>query len=145
MQVRHYMTRKVFSIRADKKLFAVQEIMKWANVRHVPVVDQAQRLVGMISHRDLLHASISLISTRLAEVERQQHLWDIPIQDIMQTSVTTIAPEAPIQMAARLMRKRKIGCLPVVANGKLVGLISEYDLLQLVEMMPEQRHAYAGV
>ncbi len=137
MQVRHYMTREVFTIQSDKKLFAVQEIMKWAKVRHVPVVDQAQRLIGMISHRDLLHASISLISTHLAEAERQQHLWNIPIQDVMQSSVTTIAPEAPIQMAARLMRKQKIGCLPVVSNGKLVGLISEYDLLQIVEALPD--------
>jgi CBS domain-containing membrane protein len=135
MQVRHYMTHKIFTIRSDKKLFAVQEIMKWAKVRHVPVVDQQQRLIGMISHRDLLHASISLISTRLAKVERQQHLWDIPIQQVMRSEVTTVPPEAPIQMAARLMRKRKIGCLPVVSNGKLVGLISEYDLLQIVETL----------
>lgn len=145
MRVCDYMTRQVFTIRFDKKLFAVQEIMKWGQVRHIPVVDQEQRLIGMVSHRDLLHASISMISTRLAELERQQHLWQIPVRKVMQTDVRTIAPDASIQKAARLMRTQKIGCLPVVSNGRLVGLISEYDLLQIVEELPDSIYADAGL
>ncbi|TAK06950.1 MAG: CBS domain-containing protein [Candidatus Manganitrophaceae bacterium] len=141
MRVYDYMTQKVFTIRSDKKLFAAQEIMNWARVRHIPVVDQDNRLVGVVSHRDLLHASLSAIADPAPEVERKQFLSTIPIEKVMKTQVETIAPGAPIQEAAKLMRTKKIGCLPVVENGKLVGIISEYDLLQIVEEMPSSGKA----
>jgi CBS domain-containing membrane protein len=134
MLVRDLMTAKVFSVRVDKKLLIAREIMGWARVRHVPVVDAGEHLVGMISHRDLLRASIASVSTRVAEVERSQHLWTIPISEVMQADVHTIAPDAPIREAARLMRTHKIGSLPVVSDGRLVGIITEHDLLKLLEM-----------
>ncbi|ETW99858.1 MAG: hypothetical protein ETSY1_13345 [Candidatus Entotheonella factor] len=136
MRVRDYMTTEVFTIRVDKKLFVVQEIMQWAHIRHLPVTDRANRVVGIVSHRDLLHASISQVSSRLAELERQQHLWEIPIASVMKTAVQTVEPDAPVQEAARLMREQQIGGLPVVEDGKLVGIITETDLLQLVEQLP---------
>jgi CBS domain-containing membrane protein len=134
MLVRDLMTSEVFSVRVDKKLLIAREIMGWARVRHVPVVDAGEHLVGMISHRDLLRASIASVSTRVADVERRQHLWTIPISEVMQTDVHTIAPDAPIREAARLMRTHKIGALPVVSDGRLVGIITEHDLLKLLEM-----------
>ena len=79
MNVRDYMTLKVFTLLSDKKLFIALDIMNWAHVRHVPVVDRAGRLVGLISHRDVLRASISALSTTVANLERDQHLWTIPI------------------------------------------------------------------
>lgn len=136
MLVRDYMTQPVFTIRHDKKLIAVQEIMSWARVRHVPVVDRENRLVGVISHRDLLHASISSAAPRISRVDRLQHLGTIPIDQVMRTEVQTIGPDAPVQEAAKLMRASKIGCLPVVAEGRLVGIISEHDLLGIVENLP---------
>lgn len=136
MRVSDYMTRKVFTLRSDKKLFAAQEIMNWARVRHVPVVDKDNRLVGVVSHRDLLHASLSAVAGPAPEVERKQFLSNIPIEKVMRTQVETILPEAPVQEAAKLMRTKKIGCLPVVSDGKLVGIISEYDLLQIIEEIP---------
>lgn len=136
MHVRDYMTQKVFTLRADKKLFAAQEIMNWARIRHVPVVDKDNRLVGVISHRDLLHASLSAIANPVPEVERKQFLSTIPIEKVMRTEIQTIGPDAPIQEAAKLMRSKKIGCLPVLTEGKLVGIISEHDLLRIVEELP---------
>ncbi len=144
MLVRDYMATNVFTIRVDKKMFAVQEIMQWAHIRHLPVVDRAKRVVGIVSHRDLLHASISLVSSRLAEAERQQHLWEIPIEPIMHTPVLTIEPAAPIQEAARCMRKHQIGCLPVVEHDKLIGIVTEADLLHLVERLPADLANLAG-
>lgn len=61
MLVRDCMTKKVFSLPNDKKVFAAQQIMNWAHVRHIPVVDRDGRLVGIVTHRDLLGASISKI------------------------------------------------------------------------------------
>ena len=133
MRVRKYMTEKVFTLRADKMVFIALDIMKWAHVRHVPVVDRAGRLVGIISHRDILEASISSFSTRIAKLEHDQHLWTIPIESVMRTNVVTISPDSRVQEAARLMREHKVGCLPVVENGSLVGIITEYDLLRVVE------------
>jgi CBS domain-containing protein len=104
-------------------------------IRHVPVVDAKNHLVGLISHRDLLRASIASVSTKVANVERRQHLWTITIAEVMQTDVQTIAPDAPVKEAARLMRTKRIGCLPVIAEECLVGIITEHDLLKLIETM----------
>ena len=134
MLVRDYMTAKVFTIRSDKKLVAVQEIMQWARVRHVPVVDGANRVVGMISHRDLLHAAISSVLP-VSTPERRQHLGRVDLDAVMKAPVQTTGPDVPVQQAAKQMREGKIGCLPVVTDGKLAGIISEYDLLGIVERL----------
>lgn len=131
-RVQDYMTRKVFSIRKDKRVLAVQEIMHWAHIRHVPVVDEGGKLAGMISHRDVLHAALS-IAMRAPDVERKRHLQSIVILEVMKTEVVTIGPDAPVQEAAREMRARKIGCLPVVEGGRMIGIITEHDLLGIVE------------
>jgi CBS domain-containing membrane protein len=134
MLVRDHMTAKVFTIRSDKKLVAVREIMNWAHVRHVPVVDAQGSLVGIVSHRDLLNAAISSVTAE-SEIERTRHLWRVPIELIMRTDVQTIGPGDTVRKAALLMRSSKIGCLPVVVGGKLVGIITEHDLLGIVENM----------
>ena len=134
MLVRDYMTPQVFTIRFDKKLIAVRELMTWAHVRHVPVVNASGGLVGIISHRDLLHAAISSVIAT-PEVERTRHLSAVPIVQVMKTEVQTVGPEDSVRNAALLMRKSKIGCLPVVSAGKLVGILSEYDLLGIVEKL----------
>jgi CBS domain-containing protein len=139
-RVRDCMTTKVLTLESDKKLIVVQEMMGFAHIRHIPVVDKDKRLVGVISHRDLLHAAISSVAAA-APIERRQHLWAIRLADVMRTDVQTIGPDAPVQEAAARMREGKIGCLPVVYGGKLVGIISEYDLLGIVAGMPEEAAA----
>jgi len=134
MLVRDHMTKKVFTIRTDKMLVAVREIMHWAHVRHVPVVDPRGMLVGIISHRDLLHAAISSAAD-VSEVERTRHLWKVSIEPIMKKEIQTIGPDDSVQKAALLMRRSKIGCLPVVVDDKMVGIITEYDLLGIVEKL----------
>jgi CBS domain-containing membrane protein len=133
MKVRDCMTRKVFTIPLGKKALAVKEIMEWAHIRHVPVVDAEGKLAGMVSHRDVLHASLASIAERVADAERRRHLWTVSIERIMRTPVETIGPDERVQDAARRMRAGKIGCLPVVEGGKLVGIITEHDLLGLIE------------
>ena len=134
-RVADLMTRKVFSLRLDKRMIVVQEMMKWARIRHIPVVDADQRVVGIISHRDLLHAALSSVAPAPA-AERRQHLAEIPIEHVMQCAVQTIGPDDSVQQAARMMRTDKIGCLPVVQDGRLVGIITAYDLLGVAEGAP---------
>jgi CBS domain-containing protein len=132
--VRECMATKVFTVRFDKKLIAVREIMNWGHLRHVPVVNASGEVVGIISHRDLLHAALSSVAAA-PEIERAQFLSTVPIVQVMKTTVQTIGPDEPVQQAARLMRQAKIGCLPVKEHGRLVGIISEYDLLGIVEKL----------
>lgn len=131
--VSDYMTHKVFTLRIDKKLIVAKDIMDWAHVRHVPVVNAAGEVVGIVSHRDLLAASLVSVNTKISEIERKRHLWTIPIETVMHAPVATIGPGATIQEAARLLRSSKIGCLPVVETRKLVGIITEHDVLRVVE------------
>jgi len=142
--VRDFMTSNVFTVRIDHRVFAAQEIMSWAHVRHVPVVDPQGELVGMISHRDVLRASLSSRSER-PELEKRMYLQKIPIRDIMQSVVATVDPETRIKAAARRMRESKIGCLPVVERNRLVGIITEHDLLQLIERIDATCDSYPSI
>ena len=131
------MTTKVFTIQPNKRLRAVEEIMKWAHVRHVPVVDDHGRLVGIVSHRDLLGAAVSTLQVKISEVERTQHMAAIDVQQFMHHPTATIGPDERVQRAAHLMRSRKIGCLPVLEDQRLVGIVTEADLLHIVEELPD--------
>jgi len=135
-RVRDHMTTKVLTLDAGKRLIVVQEMMGWAHIRHIPVIEKGRRVVGIVSHRDLLHAAMSSTAVA-ATVERRQYLGMIPLANVMRTDVQTIGPDASIQEAALRMREGKIGCLPVVENDKLIGIISEYDLLGIVAALPE--------
>ncbi len=137
VHVRDIMTTKVFTIQPTKHLRAVEEIMKWAHVRHVPVVDDHGRLVGIVSHRDLMGAAISTLQVRISEVERNQHTAAIEVRHMMHHPTATIGPDERVQRAAHLMRSLKIGCLPVLEDQHLVGIVTEADLLHIVEELPD--------
>ena len=109
--VRDHMTPKVFTVRFDKKAIAVQEIMTRGRLRHVPVVDAHSRLVGIISHRDLLHAAIASVAD-VPAVERRLHLAQVPIVKVMQSNVTVVGPDVTVQEAARMLRQAKSGVFP---------------------------------
>ena len=133
MHVRDHMTAKVFTIRMDKKLLAVDEIMGWAHIRHVPVVDEKGKLVGLLSQRDVLRSNLSDLAS--TQVDRRSQLGHVTLAQVMRREVLTIGPDEPIQEAARLMRQHKYGCLPVVEGGRLAGIITEHDLLAVVERL----------
>ena len=133
MIIRDLMSSPVFTIREDKQLLAVHEIMRWAHVRHVPVVDAGGAVVGILSHRDLLGAAISSLAIKISEVERKQDLAARNVRNVMPPVKATISPGERVQRAAQIMRHNQIGCLPVVEHRKLVGIITEADLLEVVE------------
>ena len=131
MQVKDLMTDDVFVLQDDDSLLLAEELMKWRSIRHVPVVDEHLTLKGLITHRDILRASISTIA-QLSRGETREVQAGILLQDIIQTSVLTIGPEADIKEAARVMLDEKIGCLLVVDEGQLVGILTEADFLKYV-------------
>ena len=130
------MSRKVVSISADDNLRIVDEIMQLGRVRHLPVVRRG-KLVGVVSQRDLLHASLSNVMGLAAE-EQTLFLEGVNISQVMSSPPVSIGPEAPVQEAARIMAERKIGCLPVIEDGKLAGIVTETDLLRYFAGVPAE-------
>jgi len=128
------MSRKVVSISADDNLRIVDEIMQLGRVRHLPVVRRG-RLVGVVSQRDLLHASLSNVMG-LASEEQTLFLEGVHISQVMSAPPISIDSEAQIREAARLMAEHKIGCLPVLEEGKLGGIVTETDLLRYFAGLP---------
>jgi CBS domain-containing protein len=129
-RVRDIMETKLVTISANERLSMVEDIMTLGRVRHMPVV-QAGRLVGVVSERDLLRASLSVLSEH-RDAERRAFLHVVEISRVMSTPPIVIGPDATIEEAALLMADKKIGCLPVVVRDELVGMVTETDVLRWV-------------
>ena len=122
--------RGVITISATERLSTVEDIMTLGHVRHMPVV-LAGRLVGVVSERDLLIASLSNLSHHRSE-ERRAFLHVVEIESVMSSPPIVVPPDASVAEAARIMAEKKIGCLPVVKEHHLEGMITETDGLRFV-------------
>jgi len=125
--VRDIMQEKIVTISVGDTLSTVEDIMTLGGVRHMPVVHRGV-LVGVVSQRDLLRASLSNL-TEFGNEQRRAFLQGVEITRVMSAPPTTIAPDATVEHAARVLADRKIGCLPVLQGETLVGLITETDVL----------------
>jgi CBS domain-containing protein len=128
--VRDVMQKSIVTISASETLSTVEDIMTLGQVRHIPVV-QAGRLVGVVSHRDLLRASLSNLAGHRDD-ERRLFLHVVEIARVMSTPPVVVTPDVTVGEAALIMTERRIGCLPVVEGDELVGMITETDILHLV-------------
>jgi CBS domain-containing protein len=113
--VEQFMTTDLFTVRPEDVIDLAANLMHW---RHVPVEDDEGNLVGIISHRDML---------RLFAVGKTDENKELVVRDVMKPDLITISPQTPTLEALSLMREKNIGCLPVVKNEKLIGLITAYD------------------
>lgn len=120
--VGQFMSTDLFTVRPDDLIDLVACVMDWKHVRHVPVEDDEGHLLGLVSHRDLLHL-MAQGSTNSAE--------PIAVKHIMTPNPVTATPQTPTLAAIELMRHHKVGCLPVIENEKLVGIVTAYDFLSL--------------
>ena len=136
MKVAAIMSRKVVSISADDTLRIVKEIMEHGSVRHLPVV-RGGELIGVVSQRDLLKASLSNVMGLPAE-EQSLFLEGVSITEVMSQPPITILEQASVQEAAKLMAERKIGCLPVMKGDDFVGIVTETDVLRWVAETEER-------
>jgi CBS domain-containing protein len=115
------MSTDLFTVRPDDLVEMVARVMEWRDVRHVPVEDEEGRLVGIVSHRSLLHL-LADGPTGGREL--------IAVRQIMNPDPVSVAPTTPVSEAVELMRRRRIGSLPVVEDGRLVGIVTVYDFLE---------------
>ena len=137
LKVKDIMTSEVFVLHAAQTLELVRSLMRIKHVRHVPIVEPDNTFVGLMTHRDLLAQTIS----HLADIDEEEQEYldrNIHIMNIMKTDVTTADPEMDICTAIKLLLENKYGCLPIVSEGKLVGIVTEADFLKLTLELLQQ-------
>lgn len=127
--VEDVMTTDVVTLHRNDKLSIAEEVMKHKRIRHIPVLDGDGSLCGIVTQRDLFRGII-LRSLGYGSRAEEKMLDMLSIKDAMHEDVVTITPDALLADAAGLMLEKKIGCLPVVDGGRLVGLLSEADFVR---------------
>jgi CBS-domain-containing membrane protein len=121
------------TLKPEDTLDLANDVISLGRIRHIPVVD-AGRLVGLLSERDLMGAAASHVF-RLKQKSKSALLKSVLIRDVMKKRVVTVTPETSIKDAAHLMADKKIGCVPVVTDGAIVGLVTTTDILRYVERL----------
>jgi acetoin utilization protein AcuB len=132
--VEQWMTREVITVPPHEKITDAFELMQARGIRHLPVIEDGE-LKGLVTDRDI---RLALIPSPLATPEdRVYHLGALErVDEIMTTDLITVAPSTTIEEAAKLMAQHKIGAVPVVSQGQLVGILTETDILCVfIEML----------
>jgi acetoin utilization protein AcuB len=128
MRVERRMKHDVVTVRPTDSFLRAMDLIRGRGIRHLPVVEGRQ-VVGIVTDRDIRQASASP-ATLLSVQELHYLLHKMPVADIMTKPVITIGPDDTVEEAARLLLKHRIGGLPVVRDGELVGIITETDILE---------------
>ncbi len=129
--IEHIMSRDVITITADSPIIDAMKLIELHQIRHIPIIDEAHHIIGIISDRDIRDVSPSIFHST-------EHLEDFlkPVSSIMKKNVITAHPLDFVEEVSVLFYEHHIGCLPIVDNEKLVGIITETDMLHtLVELM----------
>jgi len=118
--VSQFMSTDLFTVHPEDLIDLAASVMDWEHLRHVPVEDHEGHLVGLVTHRMLLR-----------QVSQGQAGRPVAVREIMNSAPVTITPDMTTLEALRLMRGQRLGCLPVVQDGKLVGIVTESDILDV--------------
>ncbi len=128
MQVREIMSKDIEVVDRNDNLRTVEERMVTKQLRHLPVLEQGE-VVGMVTQRDLFKAAMSS-TMGYGEKAQQAYLQSVRVKEIMIYPVVTVAPDTSVAAAADLIITKGIGCLPVVDDHRLLGMVTKTDLLR---------------
>jgi CBS domain-containing membrane protein len=128
--VRNVMSKDVTTLDVNDKLAIADDVMKLGRIRHMPVLDADQSIVGIVSQRDLFRGALAR-NLGYGEHAQQKLLGILYVKDVMTCEPATIDPDALLSDAAERLLDRKIGCLLVVEGEKLVGILTESDFVAL--------------
>jgi CBS domain-containing protein len=131
--VGQFMSTDLFTVRPDDLVDLAASVMDWRHIRHVPVEDEGGRLVGLVTHRDMLRLLARGFAGRAGE--------PVAVREIMKAEPVSVAPSTPTLEAVGLMRTRKVGCLLVVEGERLVGIVTAKDFLDASAKLFEERLA----
>jgi CBS domain-containing protein/gamma-glutamyl:cysteine ligase YbdK (ATP-grasp superfamily) len=131
--VGQFMATDLFTVRPDDLVDLAASLMDWRHIRHVPVEDEQGRLVGLVTHRGLLRL--------LGRGSNASDGSPLTVREIMKPNPTTVSSTTPTLEAIEIMRHSKIGCLPVVDDHQLVGIVTSYDFLTATASLFKQHLA----
>ncbi|MCM2680162.1 CBS domain-containing protein [Echinimonas agarilytica] len=130
-QIQEIMNTTLFTLKANSSLAEAKHLMAEHPIRHIPIVSDAHHLLGLVSHRDVLATG---------GMHNTEHDL-ITLDQIMVTNPYTISPKTGIKQGARLLKRQRYGCLPVIEHNKLVGLVTASDFVEvainLIEMIED--------
>ncbi len=152
IRVKDIMTKDPITVEPEAPLGTAMALLGEKGIRHLPVIDDAGQLVGIITDRDLRNAAMAPALAEHLSLRAQrrlrgvsQALEDLKVKDAMTWGVVTTHPEATISRAAAIMFQGRFGSLPVVEGGQLVGILTERDVLKaLMKVSPDLRLGPAG-
>ena len=127
--VGQFMSTDLFTVNPDDLIDLAASVMDWRHIRHVPVEDADGRLVGLVTHRGLLRMMIS---------RAESDTKPITVREIMVKDPVTVSPSTSSLEAMEIMRKQRVGCLPVVDGNQLVGIVTSYDFLEATAKLFQQ-------
>jgi CBS domain-containing protein len=131
LKVEQFMTTDLFTVHADDPIDLVARLMEWEKIRHVPVEDSEHRLVGLVSYRALLRL--------LASADGDPRWHEVAVADVMKKDPITVSPTMTTLRAIEVMREKRVGCLPVVSEGRLLGVVTEDDFMDIAGQLLEER------
>jgi CBS domain-containing membrane protein len=137
--VKDVMTDVVETLRLGDSLDLAGRLMNAGRIRHLPVIDGEERLIGLATHRKLLGAWVSHgdpSRERPGEVASE-----VPIEAVMERNVLTVSPDTTAALAAALLESSRFGCLPVLDAGRLVGIVTEADFVKFARKHLESEQA----
>ncbi len=131
MFVSRSMARQVATVKKETRLLDAQSLMQERRIRHLPVVDDAGHLVGMVTDRDIRSALPYALAKGEGDDQERAAYAHLTAADVMSSDLLTISPNHTIQDAVLLIQQKKVGAIPVIDNdNKLVGILSVRDLLR---------------
>ena len=136
LTVAEIMTREPHTLGPDDSLASARRMMAEHHIRHIPVVSDDGNLIGLVSQRDVLAAEDSTVLNEAGGPDSRDQY--VAISVIMTASVQTVEENAGLRGTAMQMQKNKLGCLPVVNEGQLVGIITDSDFVSIAINLMEQ-------
>jgi len=131
------MTREVATLKRNDELSLADDVMRLGRIRHLPVIDESTgEVAGVLSQRDLFAGAL-VRAFGYGSAAQRRVLKTIVVKEVMTTEVVAASPDMSLQEAARLMLERKIGCLVVLEDGKLAGILTESDFVALTASADE--------
>ena len=135
--VERWMRRPVVTIGVDTRVGEAVRLMRERAIRHLPVLDADGRLIGIVTDRDLRHVIFDVALGRVSEDSEGGN--DLAVREVMTWGVVTVAPSVDLRAAIAVMRERRLGALPVIEAGHVVGILTERDLLDALQALLRER------
>lgn len=128
--VRDAMSAQVSTLMRNDTLSIADDVMRLGRIRHMPVLDEEGGIAGVVSQRDLFRGALAR-SLGYGQHAQQKLLGSLLVKEVMSTDPITVGADEPLSAAARKLFDAKVGCLLVVEEGRLVGILTESDFVRL--------------